>query len=46
MVPLADPAADAGHEVAFLTGAQAAGYPGGRTLLPAGRRPRRAKRKR
>jgi UDP:flavonoid glycosyltransferase YjiC (YdhE family) len=36
MVPLADAAADAGCEVAFLTGAEAAGYLGGRRLLPAG----------
>ena len=39
MMPLADAAADAGHKVAFLTGAQAAGYLGGRMLLPAGPSP-------
>ena len=36
LVPLADAAADAGHDVAFLTGAEMAGYLGSRTLLPAG----------
>lgn len=36
LVPLADAAADAGHETAFLSGADMAGYLGTRTLLPAG----------
>lgn len=36
LVPLADAAADAGHQVAFLTAADMAGYLGGRPLLPAG----------
>jgi UDP:flavonoid glycosyltransferase YjiC (YdhE family) len=36
LLPLADAAADAGHDVAFLTGADMAGYLGSRTLLPAG----------
>jgi UDP:flavonoid glycosyltransferase YjiC (YdhE family) len=39
LVPLADAAADAGHDVAFLTGAEMAGYLGRRTLLPVGRSP-------
>jgi UDP:flavonoid glycosyltransferase YjiC (YdhE family) len=36
MLPLADAASDAGHDVAFVTGADMAGYLGSRTLLPAG----------
>ena len=36
LVPLADAAADAGHGVAFLAGADMAGYLGSRALLPAG----------
>jgi hypothetical protein len=36
LLPLADAAADAGHEVAFLTGAEMAEYLGSRALLPAG----------
>jgi len=36
LLPLAEAAAVAGHEVAFLTGADMAGYLGGRTLLAAG----------
>ncbi|TVT59343.1 glycosyltransferase family 1 protein [Amycolatopsis rhizosphaerae] len=36
LLPLADAAAEAGHEVAFLTAADMAGYLEGRTLLPAG----------
>ena len=40
LVPLADAAADAGHGVAFLAGADMAGYLGSRALLPAGPRSR------
>jgi len=36
LLPLADAASGAGHDVAFLTGADMAGYLGSRTLLPAG----------
>jgi len=36
LVPLADAAGDAGHDVAFLTGPDMAGYLGSRTLVPAG----------
>ena len=36
LLPLADAAADAGHEVAFLTDAGMAQFLGARTLLPAG----------
>jgi UDP:flavonoid glycosyltransferase YjiC (YdhE family) len=36
LVPLADAAADTGHGVAFLAGADMAGYLGSRALLPAG----------
>ena len=36
LLPLADAAADAGHDVAFVTAAEMARYLGHRTLLPAG----------
>jgi UDP:flavonoid glycosyltransferase YjiC (YdhE family) len=36
LVPLANAAGDAGHDVAFLTGPDMAGYLGSRTLVPAG----------
>jgi UDP:flavonoid glycosyltransferase YjiC (YdhE family) len=36
LVPLADAAADAGHDVAFLSAADMTGYLGARALLPAG----------
>jgi UDP:flavonoid glycosyltransferase YjiC (YdhE family) len=36
LLPLADAAADAGHDVAFVTAAEMAGYLGRRTLLSAG----------
>jgi UDP:flavonoid glycosyltransferase YjiC (YdhE family) len=36
LLPLADAASGAGHDVAFLTGADMAEYLGSRTLLPAG----------
>src|ERR1700761_4769808 len=39
LVPLADAAAEAGHDVAFLTGAEMGGYLGSRILLPAGPSP-------
>ncbi len=39
LVPLADVAAGAGHDVAFLTGAELAGYVGRRALVPAGPSP-------
>jgi UDP:flavonoid glycosyltransferase YjiC (YdhE family) len=39
LVPLADAAAGAGHDVAFLTGAEMAEYLGSRGLLPAGPSP-------
>jgi UDP:flavonoid glycosyltransferase YjiC (YdhE family) len=39
LVPLADAAAGAGHEVGFLTGSAMAGYLGSRVILPVGPSP-------